>query len=67
MAAFDILMVIALGTLAGTGIGLTIGFLAGRQGPEWHLMTASEKQINIALVLIFSVLCVAGLAWYSLV
>ncbi|MGB7787261.1 hypothetical protein [Methanoregula sp.] len=66
MAVFDILMVVALGTLAGSCIGLAIGFLAQRQKPLWQLMTQNEKTINIALVLLFSIICTAGLAWYSL-
>ena len=66
MAVFDILMVLALGTLAGTCIGLAIGCVAQRQHPLWQQMTQKEKIINIALVLLFSILCTAGLAWYSL-
>jgi ABC-type lipoprotein release transport system permease subunit len=66
VAAFDILMVIALGTLAGTILGLTIGYLARRQEPCWEDMSRKEKFINIALVLFFSIICTAGLAWYSL-
>lgn len=65
MGAFDILMVISLGTLAGTLIGLTIGFLARRQKPVWGEMDRREKTINIALVILFSVACSAGLAWYA--
>ena len=66
MAIFDILMVLALGTLAGTCIGLAIGCVAHRQHPIWQLMTQKEKMINIALVLFFSIICTAGLTWYSL-
>ena len=66
MAAFDILMVVALGTLAGTILGLLIGFMARRQQPLWGYMSRKEKLINIALVIFFSVICTAGLAWYSL-
>lgn len=67
MAAFDILMVVALGTLAGTILGLVIGFLARRQQPIWGEMTQKERIINIALVLFFSIICTAGLAWYALI
>jgi hypothetical protein len=66
VAVFDILMVLALGTLAGTCIGLAIGCVAQRQNPLWQLMTQNEKMINFTLVLFFSILCTAGLAWYSL-
>jgi hypothetical protein len=67
MAAFDILMVVSLGTLAGACIGITIGFLARRQQPVWGEMSRKEKTINIALVVLFSIACTAGLAWYALV
>jgi NhaP-type Na+/H+ or K+/H+ antiporter len=66
VAAFDILMVVALGTLAGTILGLTIGYLARRQEPRWEDMPRKERHINIALMLFFSIFCIAGLAWYSL-
>jgi NADH:ubiquinone oxidoreductase subunit 5 (subunit L)/multisubunit Na+/H+ antiporter MnhA subunit len=63
-SVFEILMAVALGTLAGTGIGLFIGFAAKQQRSEWSAMTRKEKTINIALVLVFSAVCSAGLAWY---
>lgn len=66
MTPFDILMILALGSLFGTGIGLAIGFLAKKQGPSWGLMTRKDKIINIALVLFFSAVCIAGLAAYEL-
>jgi NADH:ubiquinone oxidoreductase subunit 5 (subunit L)/multisubunit Na+/H+ antiporter MnhA subunit len=61
---FEILMAVALGSLAGTAIGLFIGFVAKQQKSEWSAMTRKEKTINIALVLFFSAVCIAGLAWY---
>lgn len=66
MNTFDILMVIALGTLAGTVIGLFIGYAAKRQQPRWTVMTDRDKLINIALVLFFSVVCIAGLSLYEM-
>ena len=62
--AFEILMAVALGALAGTAIGLFIGFAAKQQRSEWSAMTRKEKTFNIALVLFFSAVCIAGLAWY---
>ena len=64
VSVFGILMVVALGALAGTVIGLFIGFAAKQQRREWSAMTRKEKTINIALVLFFSAVCIAGLAWY---
>jgi NhaP-type Na+/H+ or K+/H+ antiporter len=66
MNLFDILMIIALGTLAGTMIGLLIGYAARRQGRPWSQMVPREQMIAIVLVLSFSALCVAGLAWYEM-
>ena len=64
VSVFGILMAVALGALAGTAIGLFIGFAAKQQRCEWSAMTRKEKTINIALALFFSVVCIAGLAWY---
>ena len=61
---FEILMAVALGSIAGTGIGLFIGFVAKQQKSEWSAMTRKEKTINSVLVLFFSAVCIAGLAWY---
>ncbi|MGA2121422.1 MAG: hypothetical protein ABSG49_05190 [Methanoregula sp.] len=66
MDLFDILMIIALGTLAGTMIGLLIGYAAKCQGYRWSLMTHKEKMIKSGLVLFFSAACIAGLVWYEL-
>ena len=63
-SVFEILMAVALGSLAGTGIGLFIGFVAKQQKSEWSAMTRKEKTINSVLVLFFSAVCIAGLAWY---
>jgi NADH:ubiquinone oxidoreductase subunit 5 (subunit L)/multisubunit Na+/H+ antiporter MnhA subunit len=63
---FDILMVIALGALAGTGIGLLIGFFAKKQKGEWSVMTRKDQTLNIALVIVFCVICITGLAYYFL-
>jgi hypothetical protein len=64
---FDILMAVALGSLAGTVIGLCIGFVAKQQKTEWSAMTRKEKTINGALVLFFSAVCTAGLVWYMVI
>ena len=64
---FSILNVIALGSLAGSVIGLAIGYLAKEQKSDWQSMSRNEKAINSALVLIFSIICIGTLAWYFLV
>jgi hypothetical protein len=61
---FEILMAVGLGALTGTAIGLFIGFVTKQQRSEWSAMTRREKTISIALVLFFSAVCIAGLAWY---
>lgn len=63
---FAILMVISLGAMAGTAIGLFVGFALRKQKSEWSAMTSSEKSINISMVIVCSLVCIAGLAWYSL-
>jgi hypothetical protein len=64
---FAELMVIALGTMAGTGAGLIIGWAAGKQKNEWSAMSRNEKLVTIALIIVFTLAFTAVLAWYSLV
>ncbi|MFZ0004577.1 MAG: hypothetical protein WCC86_00930 [Methanoregula sp.] len=56
-------MVTVVGLMAGTAIGLFIGYLAKIQRSHWADMTGREKTLNMALILICSVICIAGLAW----
>jgi len=63
---FEILMMIAFGTLAGTGIGLVIGFVAKKQKSEWPAMTREERIINVVLVIVFCAVCTASLGFYYL-
>ena len=67
MNAFEILMVLALGSLAGTGIGLTIGFLAKKRRSSMFLQVRNEITLNLALVLVCSAISIGCLAWISLV
>jgi hypothetical protein len=60
----DILMIISLGLLAGTGAGLLIGFLAGKQKRHWASMPGKDKRTNFLLVLACSSTVIAVLAWY---
>jgi len=63
---FEILMMVALGTLAGTGIGLLIGFVAKKQKNKWSEMTRKEHTITIGLVCVLCGICIAGLGYYYL-
>jgi ethanolamine transporter EutH len=65
-SALTVLMIISLGCMAGTATGLAIGFAVKKQKSEWSAMSRSEKTTNIALIIVCSVLCCAGLAWYTL-
>lgn len=60
----DILMILSLGLLAGTGIGLVIGFLAGKQKRDWSTMQRKERNTTVLLILACSVTFMAVLAWY---
>ena len=64
---FDILMVIALGILAGTGIALIIGFFAGVQKRYWSAMNQNQKTLQVALVILFCGICFTGLGYYFLI
>jgi hypothetical protein len=63
---FDILMVIALGVLAGTGTGLIIGFIIRKQKREWSAMDGKDRNTSLLLVITCSVTFMAVLAWYGL-
>jgi len=60
----DILMILALGVLAGCGTGLLIGFFAGKQTHDWAAMQKKDKKVNIVLILLCSAIFVAVLGWY---
>jgi ABC-type antimicrobial peptide transport system permease subunit len=64
--AFEILMVVALGALAGTGIGLLVGFAAKKQKSEWSAMTRKEHTLTIVLLMVFCSICTIGLGYYTL-
>jgi hypothetical protein len=63
---FEILMMVALGALAGTGLGLLIGFVTKKQKNEWSAMTRKECIITIVLVIMFCTTCITGLGYYYL-
>ena len=63
----EILMILSLGILAGTGTGLLIGFIAGKQKYDWSAMEKKDKITNVLLILVCSVFFMAVLAWYLFV
>ena len=63
---FDIFMVVALGSLAGTLMGVFIGYAAKKQKNEWSCMSWKDQKTNGALIFFFSLLFCAGFACYSL-
>jgi hypothetical protein len=60
-----ILIVVSLGLFTGTGAGLIIGYCAKKQKPDWRDLSRTEVLTNLALVVICSGICIAGLAWYA--
>jgi hypothetical protein len=64
---FDILMVVALGSLAGAGSGIITGYITHNQKNGWSEMSSGEQTINILLVIFFSAIFCGGLGYYSLV
>jgi len=63
-ALLEILNIIALGILAGTGTGLLIGFLARKQTRDWASMERRDILISLALVAVCSAVFMAAMAWY---
>jgi hypothetical protein len=62
---FEILMVLALGTLAGTALGLALGYSTGNQKNAWSLMTRRQQAINLMLIVVCTAVCIAAIGWYS--
>jgi hypothetical protein len=60
----DILMILSLGILAGTGTGLFIGFVARKQKRDWAAMQKKDMITNLLLILVCSAMFSAVLAWY---
>jgi hypothetical protein len=60
----EYLMILSLGILAGTGTGLFIGFIAGKQERDWTSMGKKDKITNLLLILVCSAIFMALLAWY---
>jgi ABC-type antimicrobial peptide transport system permease subunit len=63
---FPILMVVTIGLIAGSGLGLGIGYLAGKQKVTWAEMTRKDRFLSVALVFICSAIVIGGLTWQFL-
>jgi hypothetical protein len=63
---FDILMVIAVGSMTGAGIGLIIGYIAKKQGTVTSIMTRNDMILNCALIAGCSCMSIVGLSWIFL-
>jgi|WetSurMetagenome_2_1015567.scaffolds.fasta_scaffold01575_7 hypothetical protein len=62
----EILIVIALGTLAGVSFGLITGYITGNQNTAWSLLTRRQKVVNLLLIVVCTAICITVLGWYSL-
>jgi len=60
----DILMILSLGILAGTGTGLVIGFVAQKQNRDRAAIQKKDMITNVLLILVCSAMYSAVLAWY---
>lgn len=63
----DILMILSLGILGGTGTGLFIGFIAGKQERDLALIQKMDIVTNVLFILVCSAGISAVLAWYLFV
>lgn len=64
-ALMDVLMILALGILAGTGSGLIIGFLAKTQENRWDALKGNARTTTLLLILCCSAAVCSVLAWYT--
>jgi len=61
----SVLIVVSLGLIFGTMLGLLTGYLAKQQGGDTNALTIRQKRINAALVIGCSALCIAIFAVYA--
>jgi hypothetical protein len=61
MIAFDVLMVIAVGSLAGTGLALIISTLAEIRGKDTSMKSRNGRILNFALISGCSCIFISGL------
>ncbi|MCX6687719.1 MAG: hypothetical protein NT112_04965 [Methanoregula sp.] len=67
VSTISVLMVISLGAMSGTAIGLVIGYALKKHKSEWSAMTRHEKMVTTGLIIVCSGICCAGLGWYFFV
>ena len=61
-----VLMVIALGLILGSAVGLIPGYILHRQGNSWLEMPARDRWFNIGCVAVCTIVAMAIIGWYSL-
>lgn len=61
---FDVLMLVSLGSLIGTGAGILIAYFAKKQHSEWSAMSSREQTISLVLMITFSAICCGILGYY---
>jgi NhaP-type Na+/H+ or K+/H+ antiporter len=67
VTTISVLMVISIGVMSGTAIGLMIGYALRKHERDWSAMTRHEKTVTTGLIVVCSGICCAGLGWYFLV
>jgi hypothetical protein len=67
MTAFDVLMVIAVGSLTGTGLALIISTVAEIRGKDTSMKSRNGCILNFALIGVCSCICIIGLGWIFLI
>lgn len=60
----DVLMIISVSLVSGTGAGLLIGFAAGRHRRDWGSMRKNDRLIALLLILACSAVIAGALSWY---
>ena len=56
-----------LGCMAGIGIGIVIGIVLGKKQKSWSELNEKEKKERILLIILGSVLCLAGIITFFVI
>ena len=63
---FAVLMVIAVGLIAGGGVGLVVVTLFGNPRKDWAEIPLKERWIMFVAIAAFIICATAIIAWYTL-